>query len=137
MIKSWASTQTIVSLSSGEAEYYGIVKGTCEAIGLQTLWKDFGDAYAIRMHTDSSAAKAIATRRGVGKVKHLDTRSLWIQDKVDSGAVTAKKVPGTQNPADLCTKYLAAAVLNRLLSQLPVLELTGRHRFAPQLQGTS
>jgi len=27
-IKSWCSTQSIVSLSSGEAEYYGIVKGS-------------------------------------------------------------------------------------------------------------
>jgi len=27
MVKSWCSTQAIVSLSSGEAEYYGIVLG--------------------------------------------------------------------------------------------------------------
>ena len=28
MVKSWCSTQAIVALSSGEAEYYGIVRGS-------------------------------------------------------------------------------------------------------------
>ena len=29
LLKTWASTQTVVALSSGEAEYYGEVKGMC------------------------------------------------------------------------------------------------------------
>ncbi len=29
--------------------------------------------------TDSGAAKSIAQREGVGKVRHLDTRALWLQ----------------------------------------------------------
>ena len=37
MIKSWRSTQAIVSLSSGEAEYYGIVKGSSIALGLKRV----------------------------------------------------------------------------------------------------
>ena len=40
-IKSWSSTQSIVALSSGEAEYYGMVKGASVALGLQSVWNDF------------------------------------------------------------------------------------------------
>ena len=45
LIKSWATTQTVIAMSSGEAEYCGVVKGTYEAVGicelasrLVTLW---------------------------------------------------------------------------------------------------
>ena len=34
LIKSWSSTQDIVALSSGEAEYYGIVKGAAQGFGI-------------------------------------------------------------------------------------------------------
>ncbi len=32
--KRWATTQTVMALSSGEAEYDGIAKGTCEGLGI-------------------------------------------------------------------------------------------------------
>jgi hypothetical protein len=41
MIKSWRTTQAIVSLSSGEAEYYGIVKGASIGLGLKSMLGDF------------------------------------------------------------------------------------------------
>lgn len=41
LIKSWSSTQSVVALSSGEAEYYGIVKGASVAIGLQSVLMEF------------------------------------------------------------------------------------------------
>ena len=37
MIKSWSSTQAHVTLSSGEAEYYGLVKGASVAIGVKSM----------------------------------------------------------------------------------------------------
>ena len=39
-INSWCSTQSIVSLSSGEAEYYGIVKGASIGMGLRSMMSD-------------------------------------------------------------------------------------------------
>ena len=41
LIKSWSKTQTVVALSSGEAEYYGMVKGASEGLGMQAMFKDF------------------------------------------------------------------------------------------------
>ena len=53
---------------------------------------------------DSSAAKAMVQRDGVGKVKHLDTRALWIQAERRDHGLTTRKVPGEKNLADLGTK---------------------------------
>ena len=35
-------TQSLISQSPGEAELYGVVRGSCEALGLQSLYGDFG-----------------------------------------------------------------------------------------------
>ena len=41
-LKSWSSTQATVAMSSGEAEYYALVKGAAEGLGMQALMKDLG-----------------------------------------------------------------------------------------------
>ena len=136
LLKSWSTTQTVVALSSGEAEYYGAVKGACEAIGIVGLIQDLrGQRTRIELSTDSSAAKGIATRRGVGKVRHLEVRTLWLQDQVDRGFVKMYKINGLSNPADICTKYLDGRRLQVLLNSLPLCITEGRHRLAPELQG--
>ena len=138
MVKTWSTTQAIVALSSGEAEFYGLVKGACEAIGVAGLLEDLGRSRPrIILCTDSSAAKGIASRRGVGKVKHLETRTLWIQEHVGSGSIQLRKVCGQFNVADIATKYLSSGRVSELLKQLPLVRLPGRSRLAPQLQGAS
>ena len=96
---------------------------------------DMGISLGIRLHTDSSAAKGIATRRGLGKVKHLETRTLWVQDKVESGEVIMRKVNGNNNVADLLTKYLSGQKIQHFVNSLLVFCCGGRHRLAPKLQG--
>jgi len=134
LIKSWSTTQTVVALSSGEAEYYGVVKGACEGIGIVGLVDDFtGNRMVISLATGSSAAKGIATRKGVGKIKHLETRTLWVQDQVERRRLSIKKVNGLYNPADVLTKYLGGQRLSDLLTSLPLKFEVGRHSSAPQL----
>ena len=41
--------------------------------------------------------------RGQGRIKHLQTRQLWLQEKVHGGAITIEKVPREVNWADLLT----------------------------------
>ena len=60
MIKSWSSTQSVVALSSGESEYYGLVKGVSEALGIRSVLADWRQVKEINVWTDSSAAKGIA-----------------------------------------------------------------------------
>ena len=56
---------------------------------------------SIETRTDSSAAKGIQTRRGCGKVKHLQAKQLWVQERVQEGDVKVKKVPRAINPSDV------------------------------------
>ena len=104
-IKHWSSTQPSVTLSSGEAEFYGVVRGTGQGLGYQALLKDLGLAVPLRVWTDSSAALGICSRQGLGKLRHLDTHTLWVQQAVRSKRLVLKKVLGDENPADLLTKH--------------------------------
>ena len=56
ILKTYSSTQPTISLSSGEAEFYGVVKGSGAALGQQSLFADLGIALQVRVWTDSSAA---------------------------------------------------------------------------------
>ena len=42
MIKAWSATQASIALSSGEAEYYGVVRGEGIGLGVQALYRDLG-----------------------------------------------------------------------------------------------
>ena len=100
MVKSSSSTQTNVALSSGVAEYYGFVKGASMAIGIRSMHEEMGIKLRIRVSTDASAAKGIASRRGLGKVRHIEFHQLWVQDKVSNGEIEIRKVDGKVNLAD-------------------------------------
>ena len=60
----------------------------------------------IQLFTDSSAARTFVSRTGLGRMKHLEIRDLWLQREVGLGKVLVNKVEGPRNPADLLTKYL-------------------------------
>ena len=106
MIQMWSKTQATVALSSAEAELYGTVKASSESMGVISLLKDFGKIMINHVYGDASAALAIIGRSGVGRVRHLDTSYLWIQEKSANDEIKYNKVCGTENIADLFTKAL-------------------------------
>ena len=92
--------------------------------------KDLGRTLRLVIKTDSSAAKGIASRRGVGKVRHLHTPCLWVQQRIFRRDLSVEKVPGPQNVADLGTKPVAAADMHRMLTMCGVSFRGGRHDLA-------
>ena len=140
LIKSWSSTQFPPSLSSGEAELYGVVKASGIGLGLQALLHDVHLHLPLRVWTDSTATMGICGRQGLGKLRHVDTQCLWIQQRVRDGSVELRKVRGDANPADLFTKFLLSG--DRITSLLKLFGCTyesGRAEAAPALrkaQGT-
>ena len=78
-VKTWAATQTLVALSSGEAELYAIVKASSEGLGLQSLLADIGYLVVVRVKADASAALGVVERKGLGRLRHVHTNYLWIQ----------------------------------------------------------
>ena len=59
LVKSWSSTQDGIALSSGEAEYYGVTKGSGVGLGYQALLEDLGLKLPLRVWTDSTASMGI------------------------------------------------------------------------------
>ena len=100
LVKHWSVTQKTITLSSAEAELAGIVKGTCEGLGLRSIAADLGCTVALEVHADSAAAIGICRRSGIGKVRHLAVGQLWVQERVKTGDVRLFKVRGAVNPAD-------------------------------------
>ena len=76
-------------------------------MGLISMYKDLGTHMNGVVLGDASAALAIVARRGLGKLRHLDTNYLWIQEKAAKGDLNFKKVAGVDNGADLSTKTLS------------------------------
>ena len=77
MISHWSKTQSNVSLSSGEAELNGAVKGISELLGVLGLVIELCDPpHSLTVQTDASACLGMLLRRGAGRVKHLSTKQL-------------------------------------------------------------
>ena len=97
--------------------------------------QDMGLQVQLRCFTDSDAAKGIALRRGVGKVKHLEVKTLWVQDLIERKKLSIHKVDGRKNPADMMTKYLEGARIQVLCRMMSLTQYEGRDPLAPELQG--
>ena len=133
-VKSWSSTQSLIALSSGEAEYYGVVKGSSSGLGLQSLCKDLGFPVELEVLTDATAAKGIASRKGLSsKTRHIQVHYLWLQDKVAHNDFKLSKVWGQDNPADLLTKYLTRDKIDHAMKLFGLHILEGRSAEAPLL----
>ena len=132
MLKSWCSTQAIVALSSGEAEYYGILKGASIGLGLRSMMGDFGVEVSVRINTDASAAKGMVNRKGLGKVRHIAVNQLWIQDRVSRGDLAISKVNGKENLADILTKHVNNEDIRVHLHKTGQSIQAGRHEIAPE-----
>ena len=117
-LRTWSSTQKFVTLSSAEAELMAAVRAASEAIGLTQLAQSWGLDLSARVFVDSSAALGVVSRKGNGKLRHVRVGNLWVQELAARREVDFVKVRGTENPADLCTKYLTATVLRKLLAHL-------------------
>ena len=91
-------------------------EGIKEALLLQDVLMFAGSGhYEIEVKMDSGAAHAFFHRRGVGRTKHKDSRILWLQDLISAGGVRLKKIPRTQNVADMLTHTPGAKELEVFL----------------------
>ena len=133
LVKHWSSTLKTIALSSGEAELAGIVRGSSEAIGMRSLCMDLGIDLDINVHADSSAAIGICQRSGVGRVRHLDVAQLWIQEKVKAKDLGLHKCLGILNPADVLTKHVTRADIDKHMPKFGVHSIEGRPVTAPEL----
>jgi len=136
LVKSWSVNQSVIVLSSGEAEYYALVKSATIALGVQSLCVDLGvvNGTPIELKTDASAAIGISNRIGLGKVRHIEVNQLWLQEKVAQKKMIITKVGTLENLADALTKSLDAESMRRHLVGVGAEHRTDRHNLIPKLE---
>ena len=136
LIKSWSVNQSVIALSSGEAEYYALVKSATIALGVQSLCVDLGVICGapIELKSDASAAIGICNRIGLGKVRHIEVNQLWLQEKVAQKKMLITKVGTLENLADALTKSLDSESMKRHLVGVGAGLHTDRHNLTPNLE---
>ena len=133
-IKHWSTSQAVIALSSGEAEYYGCVKAGSIALGVKSMLNDMGlKKDRLKIKTDASVAKSLAAKRGLGGIKHIEVNQLWLQEKVNNGDIEIEKVRTDVNLADALTKFKEQASITYHMKETRQQIKSGRHEIMPTL----
>ena len=70
-----------------------MVKGGQVGLSLRSVYQDRGIPMKIEIQSDSATANSLTDRLGAGqRTKHIDTRYFWIQERVQDGDLSIKKV---------------------------------------------
>ena len=89
VLKTRRATPASLALTSGEAEFYGVVNGAGIGLGQAALFDDIGIKLPLRVWTDSPAAIGICGRQSLGKLRHVACQTLWVQQRVRRGCASA------------------------------------------------
>ena len=98
VLKMWSATRASLALSSGEALFFGIVKGVGIGLGQPGFLDDIGIELPLRVWMDASAAIGICGRQGHGKLRHVACQTLWVHQRVRRGDFELRKVNGGGQP---------------------------------------
>ena len=102
-LTAWSRTQQTVSLSSAEAELYALTIGIAEGMVTKHLLQELGHEVILMNHVDSQSAKAWASRRGLGRMKHVMLKYMFVQDVVEKKLTNLAYINTKVNRAALMT----------------------------------
>lgn len=130
-----AKSQSVVALSTLEAEYIACSHATRESLWLKRMTKEAAKGMAVQMSEgpvpigcdNQGALKLIVSGIVRQKSKHIDVKYHHVHDEQQRGAVRFQYITSAANPADLLTKPLAAPRHEQLL------QLTGLVKDPSQL----
>ena len=122
-ILSYSRTQGSPALSSAEAEGYALGSGACEGLFICSVAKELSFDLKLVVYSDSTATISQHSKLGLGRMKHVELRFLFVKDLVKREELSLCKILGTENPADLGTKMLDVAT-HRYLCDLVGLKST-------------
>ena len=117
-VKHTSNLQGATGLNVSECEYYALTHGAAHGMGLKAYMADIGFETSLQIFSDSSAARAFASRRGLGRQRHVQTRYLWLQERVAAAHLTVQKVKTMQYPADILTEAASRETLERYRKML-------------------
>ena len=97
------------------------------------MLKDIGLHVSVTLFSDSSAARGIIHRAGLGKLRHLETGYLWLQAAVGKKRLQVRRLNGAENPADLFTNCLTNADMWKHMNFLQMSSEDGRSDVVPKI----
>ena len=103
--------QGAIATSSTEAEWYAMAGALSEALLVKHILEFANLVVKLELRADSSSARQLAKKEGVARIKHLQVKTLWIQEQVGKKLVAITPVATDVNKADLGTKRLDAKKL--------------------------
>jgi len=110
LLMSFSRTQAVRGMSSCESELYALGSTSTELLWVSGVLQEvFGVKATPTVFGDSSSALTLASRAGMGRLKHIEIRLLALQDWCAQGRIKLAKIPARDNTADVGTKFLSAA----------------------------
>ncbi|KAH9794218.1 hypothetical protein KPL71_004820 [Citrus sinensis] len=102
--------QTVVALSTTEAEYMAATQACKEAIWIQRLLEELGyKQEKISVYCDSQSALHIARNPTFhSRTKHIGVQYHFVREVVEDGSVDLQKIHTKENLADVLTKPINA-----------------------------
>jgi hypothetical protein len=108
---SWSSRlQSIVALSTTEAEFVAAASAGQEVVWMRTLLGELGfpiSGPSLLLLDNQSAIQVGKNPKHHGHMKHLNLRFYWLRNIVVAGQIVLRYVPTADMAADLLTKGLA------------------------------
>ena len=113
----WRSgRQTIMSLSTAEAELNAMLEGGVALLSTKALLMDMGIYFTEKsLISDSTSALSISEGSCSWRTRHLRIRAQWLHEHISTGSIKVVHCPGERLVADLLTKPLSSARLRALL----------------------
>ena len=111
LVSSLCKTQRLIALSSPEAECHACTVGVAEAKFVQSILLDWGVIAEKEHFVDDSSAITLVRRIGLGGMRHMETRYLWIQEEFRAQRMKLTKVKGTKNTINIATKPVDVTTL--------------------------
>lgn len=119
---SWSSKrQQTVALSTTEAEYMAMTRGSQQALWMHNFLSEIGleQPLPATLHVDNNSSIALAeSTKGHSRAKHIDIRHHYIRERVQEGDIEVRHIPSAENLADIFTKPLPRAAHDYLVNRM-------------------
>ena len=133
VIKAYSRTQSVVTLSSCEAELQGVLEGTTESLGLKKLCEFLQGCFqrnrsgkvlgpVILLTDSSSAVQALARDDVQRRLRHASIRWCFLRERVVKTDLIVGWVDGSKNVSDITTKVTTPSIQNTLRELAGVVE---------------
>jgi len=113
---SWAVRwQLLPSLSSTEAELYGLSTAVCDLIVTANVIEEIGYEISgkVKVFCDSRGARLlVADCAAPQRTRHIHRRWFFVRHHAESGRLVVSEVKGANNPANFMTKAVGGASFN-------------------------